>query len=115
MVKVEVIVYDHVFDSYAISKTTTILIQDGGVKGHHGVTYKVQQNPWWFGNHWGASWGWDKVILLLCALPRSFESFKDTMLYGIEGNVTFEEVQVALRTKDWPSPMTWELMKTVKA
>jgi len=24
----------------------------------------------------------DKAILLLCALPRSFESFKDTMLYG---------------------------------
>jgi len=24
----------------------------------------------------------DKDILLLCALPRSFESFKDTMLYG---------------------------------
>lgn len=24
----------------------------------------------------------DKDILLLCALPWSFESFKDTMLYG---------------------------------
>jgi len=41
----------------------------------------------------------DKSILLLCALPRSFESFKDTMLYGKEGTVTLEEVQVALRTK----------------
>jgi len=42
----------------------------------------------------------DKSIHLLCALPRSFESFKDTMLYGKEGTVTFEEVQVALRTKE---------------
>jgi len=39
------------------------------------------------------------TILLLCALPRSFESFKDTMLYGKEGTITLEEVQAALRTK----------------
>ena len=42
----------------------------------------------------------DKVILLLCALPRSFESFKDTMLYGKESIVTLEEVQAAFRTKE---------------
>jgi len=42
----------------------------------------------------------DKAILLLCALPRSFESLKDTMLYGKEGTVTLEEVQAALRTKE---------------
>jgi len=42
----------------------------------------------------------DKVILLLCALTRSFESFKDAMLYGDEDTVTLEEVQAALRTKD---------------
>jgi len=42
----------------------------------------------------------DKVILLLYALPRSFESFKDIMLYGKEGIVTLEEVQAALRTKE---------------
>jgi len=42
----------------------------------------------------------DKTILLLCALPKSFESFKDTMLYGKEGTVTLEEVQAALRTKE---------------
>jgi len=41
----------------------------------------------------------DKVILLLCALPRSFESFKEIMLYGKDGTVTLEEVQAALRTK----------------
>jgi hypothetical protein len=34
----------------------------------------------------------DKTILLLCALPRSFESFNDTMLYGKEDIVTLEEV-----------------------
>jgi len=42
----------------------------------------------------------DKAILLLCALSRSFESFKDTMLYGKEGTITLEEVQAALRTKE---------------
>ena len=42
----------------------------------------------------------DKAILLLYALPRSFDSFKDTMLYGKEGTVTLEEVQAALRTKE---------------
>jgi len=30
----------------------------------------------------------DKAILLLCVPPRSFESFKDTMLYGKEDTVT---------------------------
>jgi len=42
----------------------------------------------------------DKVILLLCALTRSFESFEDTILYGKEGTVTFEEVQTTLRIKE---------------
>ena len=42
----------------------------------------------------------DKAILLLCVLPKSFESLKDTMLYGKEGTVTLEEVQAALRTKE---------------
>jgi len=42
----------------------------------------------------------DKAILLLRALPKSFESFKDTMLYGKEGTVTLKEVQASLRTKE---------------
>jgi len=42
----------------------------------------------------------DKTILLLCALPRSFEYFKDTMLYDKEGTVTLDEVQTTLRTKE---------------
>jgi len=42
----------------------------------------------------------DKAIILLCTLPKSFESFKNTMLYGKEGIVTLEEVQAALRTKE---------------
>ena len=42
----------------------------------------------------------DKLILLLCALPRSFESFKDTKLYGKEGTVSLEEVKAALRTNE---------------
>jgi len=47
----------------------------------------------------------DKVILLLCALPRSFESFKDSILYGKERIVTLEEVQAALRTKELTKSM----------
>ena len=42
MVKVQIFVYDKVFGSSAIPKTTTLLIQDGRVKGHHGATYRVQ-------------------------------------------------------------------------
>jgi len=30
----------------AIPKETTLLIQDGRVKGHHGATCGVQQNHW---------------------------------------------------------------------
>jgi len=36
----------------------------------------------------------------LCFLPRSFESFKDIILYGKEDIVTLEEVQATLRTKE---------------
>jgi len=42
----------------------------------------------------------DKTLLLLCSLPKSFEHFKDTILYGKEGTTTLEEVQSALRTKE---------------
>ena len=42
----------------------------------------------------------DKTLHLLCALPISFENFKDTMLCGKEGTITLEEVQAALRTKE---------------
>jgi len=42
----------------------------------------------------------DRVILLLCVLLKSFESLKDTMLYGKEGIVTSEKVQAALRTDE---------------
>ena len=45
MVNVRVVVYDQIFGSSAIPKATTLIIQDGRVKGHHGATYGVQQNP----------------------------------------------------------------------
>ena len=35
----------------------------------------------------------DKAIILLNALPRSFEHLKDAMLYGRETSITLEEVQ----------------------
>ena len=41
----------------------------------------------------------DKSLHLLCALPRSFKNFKDTMLYGKEGTITLEEVQEANKTQ----------------
>ncbi|KAK2408720.1 hypothetical protein QL285_044210 [Trifolium repens] len=42
----------------------------------------------------------DKALHLLCTLPKSNESFKDSMLYCKETAVTLEEVQTALRTKE---------------
>ncbi|KAK2437928.1 alpha carbonic anhydrase [Trifolium repens] len=41
-----------------------------------------------------------KALHLLCTLPKSYVSFKDTMLYDKESVVTLEEVQSALRTKE---------------
>ena len=43
----------------------------------------------------------DKAIILLAALPRSFEQLKDAMLYGREKSITFVEVQSALKTKEF--------------
>ena len=42
----------------------------------------------------------DKAIILLNALPRSFEHLKDAMLYGRETSITLEEVQSALKCKE---------------
>jgi len=42
----------------------------------------------------------DKAFLLLCSLPKSFEHFKDTILYGMEDTHTLEEVQTALRINE---------------
>jgi hypothetical protein len=37
---------------------------------------------------------------LLSSLPRSFEHFKDILLYGKKGIVTLEDVHAALRTNE---------------
>ena len=42
----------------------------------------------------------DKAILLLNALPKSYEQLRDAIKYGREGTVTFLEVQSALRAKE---------------
>ena len=42
----------------------------------------------------------DKAIILLNALPKSFEQLKDAMLYWMENTITYEQVQVALKTKE---------------
>nr|BAQ19356.1 putative gag-pol polyprotein [Torenia fournieri] len=40
----------------------------------------------------------DQALLLVCALPRSYNTFKDTLLYGRE-TLTLKEVQAALKSK----------------
>ena len=42
----------------------------------------------------------DKAILLLNALPKSYDQLRDAIMYGREGTVTFLEVQSALRAKE---------------
>lgn len=42
----------------------------------------------------------DKAIILLNALPKSYEQLKDAMLYGREASITMEEVQTALKCKE---------------
>lgn len=42
----------------------------------------------------------DKAIILLNALPSSFDHLKDVMLYGRETTITLEEVQCALKAKE---------------
>lgn len=41
----------------------------------------------------------DKALILLNALPRTYENFKDAILYGREQTITLEEVQSAIKTK----------------
>ena len=41
----------------------------------------------------------DKAILLLNALPRSYDQLRDAIMYGREGTITLLEVQSALRAK----------------
>lgn len=42
----------------------------------------------------------DKAILLLNALPKSYEHVKDVMIFGRESTISLEEVQNALRAKE---------------
>ena len=42
----------------------------------------------------------DKALLLLNSLPKSFEHFKDAILYGKDQDITLEEVQTSIRTKN---------------
>ena len=41
----------------------------------------------------------DQALLLLCALPRSFNHFKETLLYGRE-SLSLSDVQAALNSKE---------------
>lgn len=41
----------------------------------------------------------DKALMLLNSLSKSFENFKDTLLFGRKDQLSFEEIQTALKTK----------------
>lgn len=47
----------------------------------------------------------DKALLLLYAMPMSYEHFKDAMLHGREKSITLEEVQSLMKTKELPNKM----------
>lgn len=42
----------------------------------------------------------DKTLLLLNSIPKSYEQFKDAMLYGRAQTITLEEVQSLIRAKE---------------
>lgn len=42
----------------------------------------------------------DKAILLLNALPKVYDQMRDVILFGMEGTVTLQQVQSALRSKE---------------
>ena len=43
----------------------------------------------------------DKVVILLNALPKTFEHFRDALLYGKDQLITLEEVVTSIRTKEF--------------
>ncbi|KOM55736.1 hypothetical protein LR48_Vigan10g162800 [Vigna angularis] len=43
----------------------------------------------------------DKAVILLNALPRTFEHFRDALLYGKDQVITLKEVVTSIRTKEF--------------
>ncbi|XP_058747135.1 uncharacterized protein LOC131620136 [Vicia villosa] len=43
----------------------------------------------------------DNALLLLSSLPRSFEHFKDALLYGNEDTIILDEVQTVMKSKEF--------------
>lgn len=41
----------------------------------------------------------DKALMLLNSLPKSFENFKDTLLFGRQDQLSLDEIQTAIKTK----------------
>lgn len=48
----------------------------------------------------------DKALILLNALPKSYESFKDTLLFETQSGITLEQVQIVLKTISLNSTIT---------
>lgn len=42
----------------------------------------------------------DRALILLAALPKSMENFKDTLLFGSRETISLEDVQMALKCKE---------------
>ncbi|RDX98601.1 hypothetical protein CR513_18450, partial [Mucuna pruriens] len=43
----------------------------------------------------------DMALILLSALPRSYEHFKNAILFGRDQTITLDEVQTSIRTKEF--------------
>lgn len=42
----------------------------------------------------------DKALILLNSLPKTFENFRETLLFGNRDSITLEDIQVALKCKE---------------
>lgn len=98
MGQIGIFVYDKKLGEQALFEATIVFFQDDRIKIDNRVT-------WWFNkilddleNIEVKHDDEDKALLLLNALPKSFEHFKDALLYRRDQTITLEEVQNSIRT-----------------
>ena len=56
----------------------------------------------------------DEAIVLLNALPSSYEQLKDALLYGRDKSITLLEVQTTLKTRIFKDKVTLSLLELMK-